>query len=205
MAEFPVKDEDIRALRYDVLRALGTSRYPKEAIVMVAGNRGLKVDDVQALVSGYGWPDPDKMRIRAQQMEGKTPTPAALPRPADPLQVLLGLAAKSPRARTVRLAARAQALVTELHGLVEAEAAERKAAAKAAEEKARLKAELKQLEAQVAATRAALGKQQVTKLDGRENAKIRAWAKAQGIEVAPRGRLSPALRAAYDEAQEAAS
>lgn len=223
MAEFPVKDEDIRALRLDVLRALSAAAYPKEAIPHVAQQRGLKVDDVRALVADYGWPDRKEMQRFAFEMEGKTPpkpTPAQPvrngggPRPAplpqlagDPIGALLAAGEKSAKKRGRHLAAKIREQLAELRDLVEVEAKERAAAEKAAAEKARLKAELKELEEQIAATRKALGRKSRPEQRRSDNADIRAWATAQGMEVNPFGRIAAEVREAYDAAHpsEAAS
>lgn len=68
MANFPVKDDEIKALRIKILKALGVSQYPAQSIGSVASNNNLMVGDVKALVEGYGWPDPKAMASAAKEL-----------------------------------------------------------------------------------------------------------------------------------------
>lgn len=232
MTNFPVSDDDIRALRVKVLRALAAAQYPKEAIGSIATNHQLTVPDVKSLVENYGWPDKSEMaRFAIELTGGGDPRPvrprpapavngdaAAVPRtpvPTPPpvdyrVDTLLAAGEKSSKARTRRLAVRIREQVAELRGLINSESAEREAAEKAAAEKERLRAEVKQLEEQLAAKRAALREGQQARRTAAvssaaqgpasRNAEIRDWASSQGIELNGRGRIPAAVVAAYDEA-----
>lgn len=185
MSNFPVTDEEIRALRIKVLRALAAAKYPREAIGTVAANNKLTADDVKVLVAQHGWPNPAAMAEAALELVGgTTPTPVPRPRvdmrpapapeprpvisvasaahpmppgqPGDRTEVLLSRAERSEKARTRRLAARVREQLAELLGLLNSEDAERQATARAAAEKEKLRAEVEQLEAELARKRAAL-------------------------------------------------
>jgi hypothetical protein len=84
MAEFPVNDEDIKALRLRLLRALAAAQYPKEAIGPIAANNGLQVGDVKSLVNGYGYPDKGEMARHVIELSGGKPAGP----PATPQQVV---------------------------------------------------------------------------------------------------------------------
>ena len=228
MTDFTVKDEDIKALRIKVLRALATARYPLQAVGSVAGNNGISVADVKSLVERYGWPEPKEMARHAIELAGgavrpeplargevvrPTPLPAVLPLQASGLDALLAGGEKSGKARTRRLAVKICEQLAELRGLVNTEIAEREAAARAAAEKNRLLVEVKELEAALAEKRAALRPQSkagpVTDRAraSTRNSEIRAWAADNGLECnqGP-GRISRAVVEAFDAAhQEQAS
>jgi hypothetical protein len=200
VAEFPVNDEDIKALRLQILRALAVATYPKEAIGPLAAK--------------HGYPDKAEMARRVIELSGSVP---AIPRPLPPAPgntrspggpldlprasnattpgsveppnlthgTLLVAGEKSPKARTRRLAARIRAELAELRGLVQ------------------LLAEVKKLEEELAAKKAAL-RTPVKKAAASDNAAIRAWAAAKGIECTAFGRVPAAVREAYEAAQGAA-
>lgn len=85
MAEFPVSDEDIKALRLKLLRALAASQYPKEAIGPIAANNGLTVGDVRSVVEAYGYPDKAEMARHVIELSGGQPV--ARP-PATPQEIV---------------------------------------------------------------------------------------------------------------------
>lgn len=234
MAEFPVKDEDIKALRLKVLRALAVATYPKEAIAPLASQHGLTVPDLKSLIDGHGYPDKAAMARHVIELSNGTAVPAPADKPQRPLaapavvgappqfevfprasattpglpdariETLLNAASKSEKARTRRLGVRVHELVAELRGLVNTEAQEREASAKERAEKERLLAEVKQLEEQLAAKKAAL-RTPVKKASGTpaaksDNAAIRAWAATQDIECPGFGRVPAAVREAYEAA-----
>lgn len=225
MAEFPVTDEGIKALRIKVLRALAAATYPKEAIAPLAASNGLTVDDLRSLVVAYGYPDKSEMARFVIELSGGDVARSPQPGPVAPrvevfdqspqttaadarIETLLNAASKSGKARTRRLGVRIHELVAELRGLVNSESAEREAAAKADAEKAALLAEVKTLEDQLAAKKDALRIQQsakrvaaidaVGKAPSTRNGRIRAWAAGQGIECTAFGRVPAAVIAAYD-------
>lgn len=242
MAEFPVNDEDIKALRVKLLRALAASTYPKEAIGPIAANNKLTVGDVKSLVDPYGFPDKVEMARHVLELTGEAVAAPAAPSAARPpqrppaerapggplvpsqtlaldqapptvqvvpdqrVETLLNAASKSEKARTRRLGVRIHELIAELRGLVNSETAEREAAAKAAAEQAKLQAEVKQLEEQLAAKKAALsGKPKSTASALPAPPKdIRAWAAANGVDCPAFGRLPGGVVAAYTAAKGAA-
>lgn len=234
MSNFPVKDEEIKALRLKVLKALAAAQYPAQAIGSVAGNNGLTVADVRSLVDGYGYPDPREMSRFAFELEGKTPPPAPQPdrkevlrqggviapitparppappvvtvRPVDSLQSVIDAGLKSAKHRTRKLAEKVRADAAELRSTVNAEREEREAAEKKAAEEALLRLEVDQLEKELAEKRAKLGQTKPLRSrdSGGQSKAIRAWAAEQGIAVGASGRISAELRAAYHKAHEAA-
>lgn len=232
MANFPVKDEEIQALRLKVLKALAAAQYPAQAIGSVAGNNGLTVADVRSLVDGYGYPDPREMSRFAFELEGKTPpapqpdrkevlrhggvitapTPArpSMPpvvtvRPVDSIQLVIDAGLKSAKHRTRKLAEKVRADAAELRSTVNAEREEREAAEKKATEEALLRLEVDQLEKDLAAKRAKLSQTKPPRSrDSGRSKEIRAWAASQGIAVGASGRIPAELRAAYDKAHETA-
>lgn len=259
MAEFPVNDADIKALRLKLLRALAAAAYPKEAIGPIAANNGLQVGDVKSLVGAYGYPDKAEMARHVIELSGGKPAgspaappqvvarrPAPLPtitreqvvgparavvsiasvpeQPAErpPLsdaaaaalgvktdtrvETLLNAASKSSKARTRRLGVRIHELVAELRGLVNTETAEREAAAKAEEEKAKLRAEVEELEQQLSAKKALLGKpssraSKPAAVAGTPPKEIRAWAAENGVECPAFGRIPGSVVEAYAAAK----
>lgn len=225
MAEFPVSDEGIKALRVKVLRALAASTYPKEAIGPIAANNGQTVDDVRSLVKDYGYPDKSEMARFVIELSGgevahpeppRTPLHVVDVNAGGPtssttsssyrIETLLNAGDKSSKARTRRLAVKIREQVAELLGLVNSESAEREAAEKAGAEKAALLAEVKKLEQQLAAKKAALrgpakparSVAAPAKSTSTRNGAIRAWAAGQGIECTAYGRVPAAVVAAYD-------
>lgn len=214
---FPTSDEDIRALRVKILRALGAAKYPAQAIGSVAGNNNLTVEDVKALVANYGWPDPKEMSRHAFELASGPAYAASPPRPAAPrpsapppppagaIEQLLGTAEKSAKARTRRLVARIRESLIELREIVITEKKEAEAAQAQAEEQVRLKAEVDALEQQLAEKKAQLKKPGTTKARAsttpQGNAKtIRAWAAAHSVACPTHGRVPRDVVEAYETA-----
>ena len=90
MAEFPVNDADIKALRLKLLRALAAAAYPKEAIGPIAANNGLQVGDVKSLVGAYGYPDKAEMARHVIELSGGKPAapPQVAARRPEPLPTI---------------------------------------------------------------------------------------------------------------------
>jgi hypothetical protein len=220
---FPVTDEDIRALRVKLLRALGAAKYPAQVIGSLAGNNNLTVDDVKALVANHGWPDPQEMRRHAFELEGGTTVesrPRTVTSPAketDPkvedegraILRILTAGEKSEKARTRKLAAKIRDEMNDLRDAVIGERKEREAAAEAAAERTRLETEVKRLEAELAAKRKLLGpKSRMTRTSTTPNgnaAEIRAWAAAHSIACPATGRVPRDVVEAYELSHETAT
>lgn len=230
MAEFPVTDEAIKALRIKVLQALASAPYPKEAIGPIAAGHSLVVDDVRALVAAYGYPNRAEMARHVIELTAGEPVvmPAALPelgrrafdaivqepgnRGGSPLdlrvETLLNAASKSEKARTRRLGTKIHELVAELRGFINTETADRAAAEKAEAERSRLREEVTLLERQLAAKKALLtGKPKAAAVHRRAAAEaglspkeIRAWAATNDIECPAMGRVPQSVVEAYAEA-----
>lgn len=213
---FPTSDEDIRALRVKVLRALAAAQYPKESIGLVAASHKLTVDDVKSLVEKYGYPDAQAMRrhafelsTSADQPQTARPTPA--PRPTAPrptaarqpdqqpnmVEALLATGERSTKARTRNLSKKIAEMLVDLRAAV----LDERKAHEQAERKARLKAEVAELERQLVEKKKALvgrkpGKSSTTPAGNA--AEIRAWAAKHSVACPAFGRVPGDVVEAYE-------
>lgn len=219
MSGFPVSDEAIRALRLKVLRSLVATSHPEHALGAIAGNNDLTIDDAKALVSAYGFPDHKEMRRYIFELDRPgSPSPApsaprvqpcpAIPHPSpdDRTGGLLQDAEQSTKHRTLRLARQIRRLVAELADLVKAETKERQLAEAVERRRTELAAEVADLEAQLAAKKAALkpiaGKASTPKRS--DSKAIREWAMKHSIDCPKVGRVPADVVEAYDLAAKGA-
>ena len=137
-------------------------------------------------------------QVKRDEEAARPSQPKAWDRSVDTL-VEKGLASKSKA--TQRLAERVRDLhrnlVIQLHEEERMEAERRQRE----EEKAKAKAEVERLQRELTAARAKLGrKPKASKPKNPENAKIREWAREQGLDCPERGRIPADIRTAYEEA-----
>ena len=141
--------------------------------------------------------------LRARDPSGadpRKPTPATVTSMArDSIASILDAASKSKAARTRTRAEKARALIDELRVTVAQEREDEQRAAEARKEIERLERELAAAKAKLRGTG---GKASIDVGSSVSAAELRAWAKANGVECPPMGRVPAAVREAWEAAHE---
>ena len=144
------------------------------------------------------------LRFKHRDPEGAHPSGADRKKVAsvatiDPIAALLDQATKAKSARIRKAADKARSLVDDIRTSLAQEIEDEKRAAAARRDIERLERELAEAKARLKG-----GKATVEVGSGIPAAELRAWAKQNGIECSPMGRIPATVREAYEAAQDEA-
>jgi hypothetical protein len=196
-----------------VLRLVANGKRAVDAATLA----GVDLATVRRTACEYGHPDLGRISeaIKSLQIQPKSvgpapmqAVPAVVEHRTDPVSAqwrILETAKQSPIKSTRQIASRVEVLLADLTERINAEAAAAKAAAARERQKEQARAEIAQLEARLAAAKAAFkGEPPAAASNSEPTARmIRAWAAEHGVPCSIRGRVPQETRDAYLAAQAA--